>query len=210
MKDTCIGSPTYGKTFQRGTFCIALDNYIFSQLIENGDYADIYDIDTVNHKEFRDSCISLEKRFGEISFYRDPNICNNRYDTFFLTEPCLAVNFSRYNLKEDLIMGLASLPGVGNAVWSRYVPYPSEVEYMIYDTLALKPNPCFDKLKIKNIKETEITNQKIEIYNYLGSKILTLDTSNCSNDLEFDVSYFDEGIYFIKINDKLLKFIKLR
>ncbi len=209
MKDTCYGSPTYGKRYRRGTFCIALDKYVFSYLIPAAYHANIDDIDTIKYKEFRDSCISLEKRFGEISFYRDPYICNNRYDTFFLTEPCLAVSFSKYGLSDSLYAGLGNLPRVGGAIWFRYVPYPSRIDDINKIALDVQPNPCCDKLKIKNIEVTEITNQKIEIYNYLGSKILTLDISNCSNDLEFDVSYFDEGIYFIKINDKLLKFIKL-
>ena len=211
LKDTCIDSPTYGKRYQKGTFCIALDYYVFDHLIALAYGSTIDNIDSVNHKDFKDSCKSLEKRFGKISFYRDPDICLNRNDTAFVLYPCLAVHFSQYNLTDSEYEGLGNLPGVGGAIWFRYTPSKSDIEDINTPVnLKIEPNPCIDKIKILNIETIFLIYRKLIVYNYLGNIVLSFDLQHGENEYEIDVSFLDEGIYFIKINNKILKFIKLR
>lgn len=63
--------------------------------------------------------------------------------------------------------------------------------------LKLSPNPVFDKLSI--ISDFDF---QIEIYDYLGKKIISSDKK------QIDVSYLVKGIYIVKIFDPKMKFIK--
>jgi hypothetical protein len=50
----------------------------------------------------------------------------------------------------------------------------------------------------------------IEIYNVLGEKVKTLSPalSQSERELRIDVSHLPTGMYFIKIGDKMQKFVK--
>ena len=49
---------------------------------------------------------------------------------------------------------------------------------------------------------------KFNIYNYLGIKIFTGEITN-ANEFNIDISGFRCGLYFLQINDKIYKFIKM-
>jgi hypothetical protein len=67
----------------------------------------------------------------------------------------------------------------------------------------ISPNPVQDQLRIENY-EIGI-NHNIEIYNVLSEKVLTANISEINS---INVSNLTPGVYFIKIGDKVEKFVK--
>jgi hypothetical protein len=68
--------------------------------------------------------------------------------------------------------------------------------------LILFPNPTKDKLKLKKGIDGYVN---VEVINYAGQLIKLLEIEN----LEIDVKELPEGIYFLRINNLIYKFIKL-
>lgn len=84
---------------------------------------------------------------------------------------------------------------------SCYVYTDIEEHTSIIKEFSVYPNPATNYLNItgKNIKQ-------IEIYNLLGENIYTLLSKQNSN--EIDLSYFQKGIYFVKIYDGVKYYIE--
>jgi len=209
MKDTCKDSPTYGEWFQEGIWLMGMKEYIFIKLIPKAGVAFIEDIDTIKYKSVKDSFQVLEKKFGRIRFFRDLNECNNWSDNFFVKNPCFDIDFPRYNLSKAVFTELNNQP-ISKVTFLKRQPHPSKVEDINSTELELKPNPCYERLKVINLEKYECKYPKVIIYNYIGEIIHTYDYPVGTNEFEIDVSSFDVGIYFLKINNKLFKFIKLR
>lgn len=71
-------------------------------------------------------------------------------------------------------------------------------------TTNLYPNPAKNKLTITSTKDIN----KIEVFNLLGKKIKSTEINN-SLEYQLDVQTLNEGIYFIKINNLIVKkFVK--
>ncbi|MBA2611875.1 MAG: T9SS type A sorting domain-containing protein [Bacteroidetes bacterium] len=73
---------------------------------------------------------------------------------------------------------------------------------LLAEQIILFPNPTKDKLRIKNGNSVITT---IEIINYLGQVVKESEEENS----EIDVKELQEGIYFLRINDLIYKFIKV-
>ena len=74
--------------------------------------------------------------------------------------------------------------------------------------LVIAPNPASDFINIA-LKPSE--GSLIEIYNIMGVKILTslVETKNFSSLQKIDVSNLAPGFYFLKIGDRIEKFVKM-
>jgi hypothetical protein len=70
----------------------------------------------------------------------------------------------------------------------------------INQIVSISPNPVSDYLTIN----TNLEFDKIEIYNTLGLMVLETDRQE-----KIDVSTFPPGVYFIKVGDKVCKFVKM-
>jgi hypothetical protein len=209
MKDTCKDSPTYGEWYATGIWIVRMQDYIFNFLIPKTHRAHLDDIDSVKYPIHKEAYKNMEKIFGKISFFRDPYECINDSDSLFLVYPCLDVEFSRYSRIEEIRDSLYSVPGT-IVVVTKHPPYYVDVYENINTCKTnILPNPCNDKLKLVNLSQSK-KDQIITIYNYLGIPVLSFDIPYGTNTFEIDVSNLNEGIYFIKINNNLLKFIKLR
>jgi hypothetical protein len=74
---------------------------------------------------------------------------------------------------------------------------PNELELYLY------PNPVMDKLFLRGLSGKTII---LFIYDEQGRLI---GQKECNSDeIEIDVSSFSDGIYFLKVNEKAVKFIK--
>ncbi|MCL5991435.1 MAG: penicillin acylase family protein [Bacteroidetes bacterium] len=71
-----------------------------------------------------------------------------------------------------------------------------------YNIYSVYPNPIQDKLFIKTNNSS--ISRNIEIYNLLGSKVLETKFKE-----EIDVSHLLSGVYFLRIGNDYIKFIKL-
>ncbi len=69
------------------------------------------------------------------------------------------------------------------------------------NTVTLYPNPAKEKLKITGTYNSE---NKAELVNYLGQVIKTINIENS----EIDIKEIPEGIYFLRVNNSVYKFIK--
>lgn len=208
-KDTCKNSPTYGDWYIRGTLLMRMKEYIFSKLIPEAHGAYVEDIDSVKYLNLRDSFLLLEKRYGRIQFFRDPYECNNIEDEWFVKEPCLDIDFPKYNRLEDVSSNLGRLSISYRTQLKSSCYAMTEVNEVKNNSLYLQPNPCYDKLKLININNQTSYSTKIEIYNSFGQRTGFYEFSNELNEIEIDVSHLSSGIYLIKINNSSLKFIKL-
>jgi hypothetical protein len=210
MKDTCKDSPTYGEWYARGIWIVRMEDYIFNYLIPKTHRAYLEDIDSVKYPLQKEAYKNMENKFGEISFFRDPYDCDNRYDTEFIKYPCLEVEFSSYGRIKEIRDSLNRAPGT-IVVVTKHPPFLVDVfENINTYKINLLPNPCYEKLMLVNLSDTVINDRSMIIYNYLGITMLSYDLPFGTNNFEIDISSLNEGIYFIKINNNLLKFIKLR
>jgi hypothetical protein len=207
-KDTCKNSPTYGQWFQQGTWIIAFKQYIFLDSIRKAGGAFIGNIDSVKFPNSYSAIKLIEQKFGKITFFRDPDICNNRFDEAFYVKPCLAVFFEEYCNSADVNDNLNKIPDI-RYVMLRNVPHGTDVsEEDNNSCIEIKQNPCFEKLIIKNCSLIINNNKNLLIYNILGEKVIDKEIQYENELTEIDISSLNEGIYFIKLNNKILKFIK--
>ena len=79
------------------------------------------------------------------------------------------------------------------------IPTITEVQTEIISNIEIFPNPANDIIQIKS----KNTIEKIELYSLLGIKLMESDNSESLN-----ISTLPIGIYFLKINGILYKFIK--
>jgi len=75
---------------------------------------------------------------------------------------------------------------------------------MASNQLCVFPNPSTDYIRLKNLPEGEIT---ITIYSISGTELLNSKLSNANQ--QIDVRQLKKGIYLVKLNANVLKFIKL-
>ena len=76
------------------------------------------------------------------------------------------------------------------------VSYDNQTEIQVY------PNPTNNQLRIINY---ELQNRTIEIYDVVGRKIVN---GQLSIDNSIDVSFLESGMYYLKIDTKLVRFVK--
>ena len=84
--------------------------------------------------------------------------------------------------------------------------YSESIELFIY------PNPANDYITItlsnKGLKPY-VTNDKVQIFDMLGLEILSVETGLDLSTQRIDVSHLPTGVYFIRIGDKVEKFVKM-
>lgn len=89
------------------------------------------------------------------------------------------------------------------------IPFRTEFESLgeinDYD-FTINPNPAQDVVRVSTVNGQQST---IRIYNTLGMLIEEIDVYSVtnSNEIEINVSDWDKGIYFVRLNDKVEKLI---
>ena len=79
------------------------------------------------------------------------------------------------------------------------------VETYNYPSLRVYPNPATNQLKIKNYELQE--GEVVEIYSVVGQKLLSLHSLQ-SQETTIDVSPLANGMYFLKIGNNTVRFVK--
>jgi len=75
------------------------------------------------------------------------------------------------------------------------------------NTISISPNPTTGQLRITNYELRE--NAVIEISNIAGQVIQRSPVSTLSPETTIDISYLHAGLYFLKINGKVFKVVKM-
>ena len=97
-----------------------------------------------------------------------------------------------------------------------YQPSPNYINEEFYNfgsDLFLSPNPATDFLEISGLNQrfkslVQETAYNIEIFSVYGEKVLSVGAKGPSP-LQIDVASLVPGVYFVKVGDKILKFLKM-
>ena len=81
---------------------------------------------------------------------------------------------------------------------------PLSVEYDSSIQLSLLPNPAESYITINNINS-----EFVELYSFSGVLLLRIDTKY-KTDTNLDISKYPSGVYFIKTQNTMSKFIKIK
>jgi Secretion system C-terminal sorting domain len=76
----------------------------------------------------------------------------------------------------------------------------------IITTISVYPNPVVDKVTIQGLTATATKPQILLVYNTLGICIQTFVARN--NTVQIDLQSYPKGLYYIKINQDIIKIIK--
>ena len=71
--------------------------------------------------------------------------------------------------------------------------------------LRIFPNPTTGQLIIDN---GQLTIKSVEIYNIVGQIVFTSPLSNLSHETTIDISHLANGLYFLKVDGKMVKVVK--
>lgn len=78
------------------------------------------------------------------------------------------------------------------------------------NTFLILPNPATDFIDINLKNESSLTaSGKVQIYNTLGIEIISVEKGLDLTTQRIDISNLSAGVYFIKIGDKVEKFVKI-
>jgi hypothetical protein len=80
----------------------------------------------------------------------------------------------------------------------------SNVANSIKSPTTITPNPATNTISIENIYSDNVT-----IYNMHGTEMMNIESKN-KNHLKIDISGFAPSVYLIKMNDRTIKFIKIK
>jgi hypothetical protein len=211
-EDTCKDSPTYGDRYQRGTWTIGFTKFIFKDSIPDGYGAYLKDIDTVNYYDYYLMFNKITQEFGEFLLHRQSDVCNNRWDEGFYPKPCMTIHFNKRFRTDDIEYYLYNLPEYRFIQWTN-PPFLSDVIEENQEE-CIQINEKNEILRIKLNCESLAQSNDISIFNILGEHIDRLSdqlnsNSSIGNEINIDISYLPTGIYFLKIGNKILKFLKI-
>lgn len=111
----------------------------------------------------------------------------------FVCSRCLKIGNQPFN---NTVIGVNTL--VGNNTTTGTTIIVNEIKD---NKFSLFPNPAKTELTIKTTQ-----NKIMVIYNYLGVVVLTKTLEN--NETKLDISNLASGIYFVRVNEKVVKFLK--
>ncbi|MFV0470997.1 MAG: T9SS type A sorting domain-containing protein [Paludibacteraceae bacterium] len=114
------------------------------------------------------------------------------------------ITFSDSDLKLNYWSGINELLPVSSI---RKLVFTSSTGLKTIDNtnvVLMYPNPVVDIFSLKNVPENHIN---IEIYSITGTQILNL--RNISSSQTINISSLTKGMYFLKVNNQTVKFIKL-
>ena len=82
--------------------------------------------------------------------------------------------------------------------------YSNSITNYAMSKISIYPNPTTGELTIDN---GELTIESVEIYNIVGQKLLSIESLQ-SQEQTIDVSHLAQGMYYLKIAEKVVKFVK--
>lgn len=133
------------------------------------------------------------------------------------------INTDFLNNDDDIAFGIARqtdgklvaagfTQGIPDIAIARYYPESkvSVEDFEIYNQIFISPNPSNDFIEI-SISESSYTlnymSEDVHIFNTLGLKVKSIELKSSSVS-RIDISNLTAGVYYIKIGDKVEKFVK--
>jgi hypothetical protein len=96
-----------------------------------------------------------------------------------------------------------------NQIWQKLneIMKVNSVEDVGNSNFEIAPNPASDYINV-DLSFLRMQESEIKIFNIYGERVLVAQTP--SSELRIDVSSLPEGIYFVRIGEKIGKFIVVR
>ncbi|MCX6198395.1 MAG: Omp28-related outer membrane protein [Bacteroidetes bacterium] len=167
---------------------------LFAGVAENPINYNAWNGETVHHDVFRKALTGAPGNLFALPALNDSSVyeftyavgngwdVNNIYTIAFV---------QRHNTKEIL-----------NATKSYRVTAPSSVDDITNEMFSLFPNPSSEKLFLANFKLN--SNQRYSVLDVAGRKVMESKLEQN----EIDVTELSRGIYFLKLNNSLRRFVK--
>ena len=163
------------------------------------------ELDT-NLSALREKFQFIENKYGSFVLKKGlPDII----DTASLGSRSYRIMFSKHQYVPDILVDLTDT--------SLFAPVSFQprfgqnlgtvVDFVEENNLFLFPNPANDKL-ILDISNISYSLKNIKLYNLLGT-LFNVNYTIFTNDIEFDITSLNKGIYFIQIDNKKAIFIKM-
>jgi len=203
--DSCENSPTYGKLFAKKYFILQFQPYYypFDKVLKPDTIKRVADI-SIKYSEFKTRLEQLEDTTGTIYFQ---GLINDYPDSSVLGNPGIRMFFEKYQECEYIMNYLKD--NIDSLDFIIYDLRATSGLVSIYDitntdsdTIILYPNPVINNLFLENIAKEK--KGIIEIYSFNGRRLLKTEFSE-----RIDISFLSSGIYLLKCNNKIYKFIKL-
>lgn len=126
-------------------------------------------------------------------YYTD-DVLGNTWTAFSNGLPNVRINELEINTADDKLYAAT----YGRGLWrSNIYNETLSVSDFEFDNLSLYPNPATNDVNLKWNTSEDVT---IRIYNTLGKLMFYNKSVNLTNEFKIDVSTFNTGIYFIKLN----------
>ncbi|WP_417443134.1 T9SS type A sorting domain-containing protein [Joostella sp.] len=172
---------------------ITSDPYFFSKLPYDGKLRKMELLGFNDHKVDADVVFTSVERGENITFGDDHTVHNVQEDFIYTTE----------NIGDD---GVASLviTNVSVVESSNRVAEKEKLSFIVF------PNPAESNISLK-FNDTVYNNESVGFYDISGNNITSsvkLINKIEDDSLSYDISLLGSGIYFIKINDDVVKFFK--
>lgn len=206
MADSCHNSPTYGKWYSKKGYFFGTENYPFNpKPISESDRKTWRDIDS-QFATTRDGFELLEQKFGEFTIRRYED---GGDDSMHLEAPTFIIDFKNYQLVDSVIYYVEKIDSVmgcnlNNYPFDLFVQYNSNCENFEFNIIRNNITVIFTESYLVKKNTTEII---IEIFNILGNKVKNIKLI-LNKRIEIDMSDFVPGIYFLRIDNEIIKFIK--
>lgn len=198
--DSCLGSPTFGKWFAKHYYYLQFEEnyYPFDTGLKPIDRKEVKDISS-SKPELISAFQDLESQFGKIYFlgldFEEP-------DSVIFDNPVLRITFEDYqDFRAVEIAFNSQVPNMRDFhYWQRALIFLS-VEDNESNGINIFPNPANNFIDVHIGNNDKLSN--IIIYNSLGNKIFESEFQH-----KIDISELNSGIYFLKVGNKVQKFIK--
>ncbi|MBI5326436.1 MAG: T9SS type A sorting domain-containing protein [Ignavibacteriae bacterium] len=196
--DSCEDSPTYKQVYAKYDFYV---RFLYNIKPRNGTYPPDtiieftwQDIDT-NYHATRTGFSNIESKYGTYSF-REVN--TEFPDTTQFIPRRLLIRFINYVNIDSVCNDINKIEYVYLSWYlSRYGYWGDVIEMEEYN-LKIYPNPAADYIIIQNHSNNYF--DKVEICSVIGENIITKGI-NIDETYRLDITYFQNGIYFIKVGN---------
>ena len=204
--DTCSNSPTFRKWYSRKGFLVGMTFYPISpKPIPPGSKKTWRDIDS-QYISIKNSFQALENKFGIFSIRRE---YENSKDSIELASCVFILDFSNYLLVDSVLYYLRNIDSVMGAYLQNEPLYSSVENEYIKNSFIISPNPASDFIEIEIPPlEWGLGGVSAIIYNIFGQIVLSVGAI-LELPSRVDVSTLVPGLYFVRLGDKVTKFVKL-
>jgi hypothetical protein len=202
--DTCMASPTYKKWYSKKGYKFGISNYLFKKLLSLNDRKTWADIDSqfvVQKIAFQ----NLANKFGSYTIRRS----ESSNDSVHLVHPAFIIDFVNYNLVDSVTYYIEKIDSVLGCQLNNY---PTVLNIDDSDKSKNKADFEIIETALENQLDIRILNAlnneiSIEIFNSMGNIVLKTN-QHYSDKISINISELSKGIYFVKYNNQILKFIK--